>query len=288
MSTTYGTASAITIPSDGDTIDAADVNTPFAAIWDQHDVLADTAALTAILVPTHGLVRYVRGNGHYVFVDSGTYSASTVQSPWILASGDGTPGRWVLDLTSQAVTTVTRVIRTSRNVIGITAITGKSGTNAGPFDEIPSTATPLINNFTGYMWFADVNNASASTRHLCISLDDSLVHGATLDSVKLYLRGKAGHGGLPVVLPALSIIRYDASTNTIVELRAAGMRDDPAPDVATYEAVHSISYACDQNHTIDRSAYTYSAIICNEADTNSLNQLKLFNIELTMTAAGFR
>ena len=288
MSTTYGTASSITIPSDGDTIDAADVNTPLSAIWDQHDVLADTAALTAILVPTHGLIRYVRGYGHYVFVTSGTYAASTAQSPWILASGDGTPGRWVLDLTSQAVTTVTRVIRTSRNVIGVTAETAKSGVQAGPYDEIPSTATPLLNFFMGYLWFVTANNASASPRHLCISLDDALVHGATLDSVKLYLKGKAGHGGLPVVMPALSIIRYDYATNTIVELRAAGMRDDQSGSTAAYEAVHSIVYTCDQNHTVDRTQYTYSAIVTNEADTNALNQLRLYNLELTMSSAGFR
>jgi len=184
--------------------------------------------------------------------------------------------------------TFARILRMSRSVIGVTAATTKSGTQVGPYDEIPSTATPLLNFFTGYAWFADVNNATASTRHLCISLDDTLVNGATLDSVKLYLRGKAGHGGLPVVMPALSIIRYDASTNTIVELRAAGMRDDPAPDVATYEAVHSISYACDQNHTIDRSQYTYSAIVTNEADTNALSNLKLFNLELTMTAPRYQ
>lgn len=288
MSTTYGTASSITIPSDGDTIDAADVNTPLGAIWDQHDVLADTAALTAILVPTHGLIRYVRGYGHYVFVTSGTYSASTASSPWILAAGDGTPGRWVLDLTSQAITTVVRTLRVSRSVIGVTAITAKSGTIGGPFDEVPSTATPLLNFFTGYAWFADVNAATASTRHLCVSLDDSLVHGATLDSVKLYLSGKAGHGGLPAVMPALSIVRYNASAGTLAELRAAGMRDDQSGGVAAYEALHSITYTCDQNHTIDRSQYTYSAIICNEADTNALNQLKLYNLELTMSSAGFR
>jgi len=288
MSTTYGTASAITIPSDGDTIDAADVNTPLAALWDQHDVLADTAALTAILVPTHGLIRYVRGYGHYVFVTSGTYSASTAVSPWILASGDGTAGRWVLDLTSQATATVTRRIRASAAVIGVTAPTAKSGTNGGPFDEIPSTATPLINFFTGYVWFADVNAGSASTRHLCLSLDDVLVHGATLDSVKLYLKGKAGHGGLPTVMPALSIVRYASSTETMVQLRAAGMRDDQSGSTAAYEAVHSIVYACDQNHTIDRSSYTYTAIVCNEADVNATNQLKVFDLEVAMTAAGFR
>lgn len=49
MSTTYGTTSAITIPSDGDQIDAADVNVPISALWDQHDALADLTALKAIL-----------------------------------------------------------------------------------------------------------------------------------------------------------------------------------------------------------------------------------------------
>ncbi|HRG95630.1 MAG TPA: hypothetical protein PLR99_05220 [Polyangiaceae bacterium] len=55
MSTTHGSTSAITIPSDGDTIDAADVNVPITAMWDQHDALDTLVALQAILVPTHGL-----------------------------------------------------------------------------------------------------------------------------------------------------------------------------------------------------------------------------------------
>ena len=102
MSTTYGTQSSITIPSDGDTIDAADVNTPLAALWDQHDFLDTLVALQAILVPTHGLTRFVRGYGHYTFVTSGTYSASTAVSPWILAATDGTAGRWVNQATADA------------------------------------------------------------------------------------------------------------------------------------------------------------------------------------------
>ena len=287
MSTTYGTASQITIPSDGDTIDAVDVNAPFQAIWDQHDVLADLTALQAILVPTHGLIRYVRGYGHYVFVTSGTYSASTAASPWILTATDGTPGRWVMDLTADANRTLVRRGRVSAAIIGVTAITAKSGTIAGPFDEIPSTATPLLKFFTGYAWFDDVNVASASTRHLVIALDDILANGATLDSVKLYLRGKAGHGALPVVMPALSIIRYDSATDTIAQLRAAGMRDAQSGAVAAYEAVHSISYSCDQNNAINRGSYTYSAIVCNEADANALHQLKLFEVEVTMTTKGY-
>lgn len=184
--------------------------------------------------------------------------------------------------------TTTRKIRVSRSLIGATAITAKSGTTSGPFDEIPSTATPVLGFFTGYAWFSDVNTATASTRHICVSIDDALTDGIALTSVKLILQGRAGHGALPVGMPALSIVRYDPLTNTIAELRSAGMRDDQSGSTAAYEAVHSIVYACDQNHTIDRSLYTYSAIICNEADTNALSQLKLFTLETVQSVPRYR
>lgn len=288
MSTTYGTASSITIPSDGDTIDAADVNTPLAALWDQHDMLDTLVALQAILVPTHGLTRYVRGYGHYTFVTSGTYSATTAQSPWILTATDGTAGRWVHQDAAQAIATIGRRVNLSRSVIGVTGITAKSGTTGGPFDEIPSTGTPILNFFTVGLWFADVNNATASTRHLIISLDDALCHGATLEYAVLYLTGKAGHAGLPAVMPALSIVRWDATIGTVQALRAAGMVDDASGSTAAYQALHGITYTCDQNHTIDKGNYNYGAIICNEADTNALNQLRLWGLELNQSARGYR
>ncbi|HQY59793.1 MAG TPA: hypothetical protein PK141_00225, partial [Polyangiaceae bacterium] len=155
MSTTYGVQSSITIPSDGDTIDAADVNTPFAAVWDQHDVLADTAALTAILVPTHGLIRYVRGYGHYVFVTSGTYSATTVDSPWILAAGDGTAGRWVRDdygTIGVAFTTYRGVNRPAAYISAGVAVAG----------DTASTTVVALTPTTSYaMKFPDVYVAGA-------------------------------------------------------------------------------------------------------------------------------
>ena len=95
MPTTYGTASTIPLPSDTETIDGSDVNTPFAAIWDQHDVLADTAALTAILVPTHGLIRYVRGLGHYEDAAGSGYVPTTIvfdASSSIKIGADATKG----------------------------------------------------------------------------------------------------------------------------------------------------------------------------------------------------
>ena len=288
MSTTYGSTSAITIPSDGDTIDAADVNVPISALWDQHDALDTLVALQAILVPTHGLTRYVRGYGHYTFVTSGTYSATTAQSPWILTATDGTAGRWAHQDAAMAIATIGRRVNLSRSVIGVTAITAKSGTIGGPFDEIPSTATPILNFFTVGLWFADVNNTTASTRHLIVSIDDALCHGATLETASLYLQGKAGHAGLPAVMPGLSIVRWDATIATVQSLRAAGMVDDASGTTAAYQALHGITFTPDQYNVIDKGNYNYGAVICNEADTNALNQLRLYGLELTMSARGYR
>ena len=294
MSTTYGTASSITIPSDGDTIDAADVNTPFAAIWDQHDVLADTAALTAILVPTHGLVRYVRGYGHYVFVTSGTYSASTAASPWILASGDGTAGRWVLDMTSQAQATVIRSFSCADGLArGSTAMAKTHDITTTGFwypCTGDSTATDASRSWMyseyRYMKFPDVENGSAIGRHLLFPLNQYLLQGATLVSATLNLAG-TGHANLPAMMPSLAIIRYKPTDNSLASLLAANTKDDTSPNVATYDAVHSITLTCDQNNTVDMEANSYYAVVCNEGHTNSLSELRLYNFVLTMTAKGF-
>ena len=134
----------------------------------------------------------------------------------------------------------------------------------------------------------DVNNTTASTRHLIVSIDDALCHGATLETASLYLQGKAGHAGLPAVMPGLSIVRWDATIATVQSLRAAGMVDDASGTTAAYQALHGITFTPDQYNVIDKGNYNYGAVICNEADTNALNQLRLYGLELTMSARGYR
>ena len=294
MSTTYGTASSITIPSDGDTIDAADVNTPLAALWDQHDTLADLTALTAILVPTHGLMRHVRGYGHYVFVTSGTYSASTAASPWILSAGDGTAGRWVLDLTSQAQATVIRSFSCADGLPRGSVAMAKTHDITATGFWYPctgdSTATDAARSWMysqyRYMKFPDAENASAVGRHLLFPLNQYLLQGSTLVSATLNLAG-TGHANLPAMMPSLAIVRYKPEDNSLASLLAANTMDDASPNVAAYDAVHSITLACDQNTTVDMEANSYYAVVCNEGHTNSLAELRLYNLILKMTAKGF-
>lgn len=63
--------------------------------------------------------------------------------------------------------------------------------------------------------------------------------------------------------------------------------DTKRANVAAYDAVHSITLACDQNTTVDMEANSYYAVVCNEGHTNALSELRLYNLILKMTAKGF-
>jgi hypothetical protein len=292
MSTTYGTQSAITIPSDGDTIDAADVNTPLAAVWDRHDFVDTLVALQAILVPTHGLVRYVRGYGHFVFVTSGTYSASTVASPWILTATDGTAGRWVMDLTAESNRTV--ITSFAPHLMGALTTNGtytKAHDWSGTVLLVPTTAAPDASRYYNegrQVKFYDVDAAAALVKHLLFPLNQYLVHGATLGSVKLILGGNGAHLGLPAVMPALGIVRHEPLADTTASLHSTTpMKDDASASAAAFDAIHSITFTPDQNNEIDLTQYSYYAVVCNEGHTNALAELRLRQLIITMTAKGF-
>jgi hypothetical protein len=283
---TYGTASSITIPADGETIDAVDPNVPLAAIWDQHDLIADLTALKALLVPTHGLVRYVRGYGHYVFVTSGTYSASTANSPYILTATDGTAGRWVADQTADANRQVVRSRACTSDFTYGLADTAKTET-------LPTASRVLREGGTDIFLYGDslrfnvATAGSAVGRHVFFPLNSILINGATIDSAKLFLQPVSAHASLPAMMPAMSIVRVDPSTGTQAGLRGAGMTDDPSAGVGSYNARHAINVTCDQNQTVDLGTYEYFAVACNEGDTNAVAELQFFGIQITMTTKGY-
>lgn len=283
MSTTYGTASSITIPSDGDTIDAADVNTPFAAVWDQHDVLADTAALTAILVPTHGLTRLVRGEGHYVFVTSGTYSATTVDSPWILASGDGTAGRWVRDdygTLGVAFTTYRGVNRPAAYV------------SAGPATAGDTAQTAVVVAGGAYSYelkFDTAYDGGAQARIMYFPLtlqnDDDVITDATV-----FITPAGAHAGLPALMPGICVIRRLRNTGAISTLQSGGFVLDTSGGLGAYEATHSISTgaAIDQNNTVKNKDYEYFLLVQNEGNTNALAYLDVGGAFITVTTRRYQ
>lgn len=296
MPFTYGTTKQVTLPSDGDTIDAVDPNVPIAALWDEHDLIADLTALKAILVPTHGLVRFVRGYGHYVFVTSGTYSATTAVDPWICAATDGTAGRWVNQLTADANKTIVRSFacadgnpRGSADIAKTHDMTGAAFWVPTSQDSTASDATRSFHYFEGRQFkFSAVNAAAATGQHVLFHLNEYLVHGATLDSLKLNLKGAgAPRAALPLMMPSLALVKFDPEVDTLVSLLAANTLDDSSANPAIYDAVHSITLTPDQNQTISLTKYSYYAVVCNEGNTNALAELALRNFVITMSTKGY-
>lgn len=295
MSAPYGTVSQITEPSDGDTVDAIDVRLVAEPVWDQHDLVADLTALQAILVPTHGLVRYVRGYGHFVFVTSGTYSASTAASPWILTATDGTAGRWVMDLTADSNKTVVRSFACAdANPRQCTArakthdITSVAMWAPVDWDSSGANVPPQYAFLESIQFkFNDAEAGSAIGKHVMFALNAYLINGATLSSAKLVLGGQA-HVGLPAMMPALGIVRYEPAASTLVSLKSGtAMVDDTSASAAAYDAIHSITLTADQNNTVNLADYLYFAVVCNEGDTNALAELRLRQIVLTMATKGY-
>jgi len=281
MSTTYGTQSAIMIPSDGDTVDAVDVNVPLAAVWDRHDFLDSLAALQGLLVPTHGLVRYVRGYGHFAFVTSGTYSASAANSPWILTATDGTAGRWVLDGAGNLGGSVThRRTVSGHECVGATSlIAAGEPIGTAPLNDLTFTN---IRASTGSAEF-QLASLSADTYHAAIPINAYLIDGATFGLVTAYIIG-ASHAGLPVGMPAMTVLRYDAIDNIMVSLFSGGYNVDTSASVAAYEALHTISGTPDQNNVVDRTKHTYFVALRNEYNTNALLGLHIRAVRIALTA----
>ena len=279
MSTTYGTASQITLPSDGDSIDADDVKIPLCALWDQADLLDTLVALQAILVPTHGLVRFVRGYGQFVFVTSGTYSASTAASPWILTSTDGTPGRWVNQAAADAQKTVVRSF--APHLMGALTTSGavaKTHDHSASVLRVPMTEqdNAATDNTRYYdegrgCRFYDKEAGSAIGKHLVFPINQYLVHGATFVSARLYLVGNGAHGAtLPAMMPAIGVARYDPATGTTVSLKSGtAMFDDTSASAAAYDALHSFKVDLDQNQTINLEDYVYTFVVCRARASSS-------------------
>lgn len=174
-------------------------------------------------------------------------------------------------------TTVTRNVPfgTAR-ALNVSVAVAQSGVYPGPYDILPGAGCTIA---TGYMEFTD--SVLAYARHTSIPLDQDLPHGATIVSATLNLKGPGGHGAIPF-LPILSLVRYTANGEVIQELLSTGMVTDPSL-LAAYEAYHSFTYTCDQYNVVDRNAYTYAAIVSNEAGATALAGLRLYSLTLTLS-----
>lgn len=121
--------------------------------------------------------------------------------------------------------------------------------------------------------------------------------GARLESVEPVFRVATGHAGVPATLPRVYIIRYacaDGDSFAASQLYSGGGFGEfvmPTPaDVTAYEAggdVQSFVATCDQNNTIDLSAFVYTVLFEPESSANALSGTKLIGFRLNFARSNW-
>lgn len=272
---------SITVPADGENINAADVNGPFQHIADgvkhvqnRTDVLADLTALAAILAPTDGLGRHVLGQGDYVFKTS----ATTGLSPFRVAAADATVGGWVSSTAHQE--TLVRIYHPAflaayQSSAAITPVLDPAGT--------PCIATDVLFQ-RGAATFASVVTGSDTAHALVMKLDDALIDGATLSSLRIRWKPNPTHVSLPGLMPKYGVGRVSITGNvgTALYSTGGGLRTDASADIAAYNPEHWNSFAPDQHSVIDKTNFGYHLTVYNEGGANSL-AASIYAIEVTQT-----
>ena len=207
-------------PRDGGTIDAADVNTP----------------LCRDLGPARRARRHGRAHrdpGSDARPDSvrariwalrvrdlGTYSATTANSPWILASGDGTAGRWVSDgyaLLGASLTTYRGITRPPAYISAGPAVAGH-----GVHHRRSADTDDILR-----LQFPDAYAAGAEGKIMYFPIE-GLMNDMVITAATVYVTGYSGGGGharLPALMPGI-VIRRLRSTGAI-------RRSSPAASCST-------------------------------------------------------
>lgn len=169
------------------------------------------------------------------------------------------------------------------------AVQAKSETMTGAIAaaEVLDATTALL--YSDHLRWSGLDTVNAFAFHAWFPLNSILISGATVTSAKLYLQGAPGHGALPAMMPAMSIVRVKPTDNSQLSMRSTGMTNDASGGVAAYEAIHTIEVVPDQNATIDFSdGAQYYAVTCNEGHTDALAELRFYGLSIRMSAPRYQ
>lgn len=182
------------------------------------------------------------------------------------------------NVTFSPVRTVTRKIPLGAVVAESAA--GSLGTSGSDQDLQELTSAITTRSWTA-LTFAAAVTANAFARYWVVDLARHVPNGATITEVSIELRGNTGHAALPAQMPGLSVRREGG---TGVSLHSAGSRiNDASASTAAYQSTHGIIATCNQNNVVDKSQYTYYAMILNEGSTNAIAGLIVTSMTVTFT-----
>lgn len=172
--------------------------------------------------------------------------------------------------------------------------------------ETDGTATPtLISGFNvrkpsgtavafpvgGGMQFQVVTTASAVAYGYWADIGLWLPDGATISTVTMSLKGAAGHGALPLLMPKFGVWRRNKDFSTGVTSgniflygggAGTGLVTDASASTAAYQATHDVVFTPDQNAVVDKSAYSYHLTYWNEGHTNAQTGLSIYGFTVAL------
>lgn len=106
-------------------------------------------------------------------------------------------------------------------------------------------------------------------------------HGSLLTAVSVFCTAGAGHVGLPVVMPQITLYRVHGNGGGVTSLGGA---TDPSLNTTGFEQPHSIVMS-PLSHTVDRSAYRYFLKFSAEAGTGALSGMLLYYCDCTYSVS---
>lgn len=277
---------SLTFPADGETIEAADVTLPIAAVANGvlHESvvrsaeiaaldlrltpLSNLAALTALAAPTDGMMRFVRGRGTFVFTSA---SVLTAYSGLVLAADDSTPGRWLASAVYP--TTVQRSVlpATAHGYTGLVSVASRDQNVA--MQVYDATMKPQTRY--GELRANNINTASSASYGHVVDVTRALVHGATLTLAEAYYFPDSGgpfHAGAPAVMPGFGVFAKSASGHiSMLKLITGTGSVLDATTAPNIDNGRLINFVPTQNQIVDLQNYSYFAILWDEGHTNALS-----------------
>jgi hypothetical protein len=289
---------AVTLPSDGDTLDAASVNAALEACADRDQFLnlplaslSDFDALRAIDTTNldYGAKRSVRAQGIYELEDTGgggPHSGAVDDEPWTIAPTTG-PGVWRAATHFSATRTVMvplgQLALVSTNGSGTIAADDRTGYS---FDFGAVTATQLNQKVSGSRSL--VASTTANKCYLfALDITSFMVDGATLSEATFRYTPASGHGALPALFPGLALVSYEPATSTVTVMRvpAQGFTYDTAASVVAYETLNrELTYTPTQGNVIDKAGRVYFVYVADEGGSaNAIAGATFGSLELSFT-----
>jgi hypothetical protein len=110
--------------------------------------------------------------------------------------------------------------------------------------------------------------------------DECLPNGVTLNSVSVKITGSSSDSSLPATMPVLTIYRFDNAGNAV----SLGAVTDASGSASAYKTQHALTVSV--GVTVDRSQYSYWALVSPEGSTNSNAGMIVCLPSVTWTGTG--